>query len=118
MAENQVERRYFYAVAAEPQQQAVFLGNAVETPRIIRGTVRQAESLPHPMAAPWAGIKQRHEGERPPAAGRQAAAEWVAGNDFRGLRVVGVEQEIEASEEAGFQTVGSPPVEEKPAFVL
>src|ERR1700680_4497800 len=57
MGEDQIDRRYLDSGTAECQEQTVFFGHAVETPRMVRLVLRQVAHFLHPMPAPGTGIE-------------------------------------------------------------
>src|SRR5438132_200638 len=65
MKKYQVSCRQLNLLIAEPKKQAIFFGNAIETPGMIGRVFRQVTYFLHPMPAPRAGVEVRHHAEGP-----------------------------------------------------
>src|ERR1700732_2696739 len=82
MREDQVDRRYLDSGTAESQQQTVFFGDAVETPRMVRLVFGQVAHFLYPMSTPGTGIEVGHQPKGTSSNLFQAGAQRVPGNHF------------------------------------
>ena len=86
MKKDQVNRRELNLQIAKPKKQAVFFGNAIETPGMIGRVLRQVTYVFHPMAAPRAGVEVRHHAEGPARDCLEAGSQAIASHElWRGI---------------------------------
>src|SRR5262245_15076673 len=113
MAEDEINRRHLNRNVAEAEQKAVFLGNAVEAPRVVRLVLWETADFFHPVATPGTGIEKRHHAERLAGSDPQSPKKILAANHLRCSRIVGVEQEVDAIEQSLLQPIGCAPIDEE-----
>src|SRR5438477_12943912 len=105
MKKDQVNRRQLNSQSAKAKKQAVFFGNAIETPSMIRCILRQVAYLFHPMPAPRAGVEVRHHAEGPTRDCLDARSHAIASHElWRGT--VCVQEEIGLRQEFAFDAIG------------
>src|SRR5579863_936695 len=114
---NKSESREFEFAAAKAQDEAVLLGYAIETPRVILGTIRQVEFAPHPLPAPGARVEKRHHAKRPPADLFECVAQGRAAHHARTIDHISVDPIIDAGVEFALTPVRRTPIQEKRALV-
>src|SRR5260370_30076438 len=62
--ESEIDSRYLHSSVAESEQEAVLLGHAIKTPRMIRHIVWKVTYFFHPVASPRTGIEVRNDAKR------------------------------------------------------
>ena len=108
--ENEIDRRHLDAYVSESEQQAVFLGNAIEAPGVVRFVTWKIANFFHPVAAPRAGIEVGNHAEWTLGNGIQPVAQLLAADPFRHLCIVGIEEHVDLREQRLLQPVGSAPL--------
>src|SRR5579871_1923436 len=93
MAEQKIDRRDFNPHIAEAQEQAIFFRHTIEAPCVIRFVFGNGKAayLFHPVAAPWARVKIRHNSKGTSHGFHQTAAQEASGNQFWNIALVGIE---------------------------
>src|SRR5262249_35498760 len=115
LEEDKINRGDLDRNVAEAEQKAVFLGNAVEAPGVVRLVLRETADPFHPVATPRTGIEKRHYAKRLAGSHPKSAKKFCTGEHLRRSRIVGVEQEVDAIEQSYFQPIGCAPIDKERA---
>src|SRR5450756_689191 len=118
MFEHEIDGWQFYGAVAEAEQQAVFFGDAVEAPGVVRSFPRKIANLFHPLSAPGARIEERNHAERASHGLPQALEHGGRRNHLRSRSGVSVEDEVGSSKDLLLEPVGGAPIEEIGTLVL